>query len=135
MPNIAPALINMNRATLKIGTDNYEKSVSTARGVPTSPIGKFKGIGGNTSKVAGVADWLLNLTYAQDWKTENSLSQYALANHGLTKVVELVPETGGGTFTVTVLVVAGDFGGDADTTTTASVAWEIIDQPAYVAAA
>ena len=131
MAVIAPAIINMNRSTLKIGTDSYEKAVSSAKLVPATPVAKFKGIGGNTVKAAGVPDWTLVLTYAQDWTTVSSLSQYLVTNLGQTKVVELTPETGGQKATVTVLIIPGDMGGDVDTTTVASVTLEVIGQPVF----
>lgn len=133
MVSIAPAVINMNRSLLKVGADNYEKSVSKATLRPATPIAKFKGIGGNTEKAAGTPDWMLDLDYAQDWTTADSLSQYLVDELGTTKVIELTPESGGKKATVTVLIVPGDMGGVVDTTTTASVSLEVIGQPVFAA--
>ncbi len=129
MASIAPVIHNMNAATLKVGTDNYEKSVSSAKLTPTTPIGKWKGIDGSTTKTAGVPDWLLTLNLAQDWVTAASLAKYLSTNAGTTKAIELTPQTGGTKFAVTVLCVPTEVGGDVDATSVATIALEVIGQP------
>lgn len=129
MAVIAPAVHVMNAALLKIGTDNYEKGVSGAKLTPTTPIGKWQGIDGSTTKAAGIADWILTLDFAQDFVTANSISQYMLANQGTTKVVELTPQAAGKKFTVTVLCVPTEVGGTAGQTAVATVSLEVVGQP------
>lgn len=129
MASIAPAPIIMNNAILKIGTDNYEKAVSSAKLVPNTPMGKFQGIDGTWTIKAGTPSWELQLEFAQDWTTANSLSQYLATNAGLTKSIELTPETGGAKKTVTVTIIAGSVGGAGGTTTLDSVTLSVNGQP------
>lgn len=131
MVAIAPVPILMNNAVLKVGADNYEKSVSTAKLTPVTPVAKFKGISGDTVQSAGKPAWTLTLTFAQDWLTVNSLSKYLNANAGTTKTIELTPSTGSTKATVTALIIDGDMGGDVDATTLATVVLEIVGQPAF----
>ncbi|HEU5223928.1 MAG TPA: hypothetical protein VFU07_09670 [Candidatus Lumbricidophila sp.] len=129
MTVIAPVIISMSESTFKVGLDNYEQSVSSAKFVPTTPIASFTGIGGTTTSAAGAPTWVLTLTFAQDWLTANSLSNYLMDNKGTTKVVQLAPVGGGTAFDATVLIVASDIGGDANSLATASVTLTVIGAP------
>lgn len=129
MASIAPIIHNMNSALLKIGADNYEKSVSGAKLTPVTPIGKWKGIDGSTTKTAGVPDWTLTLNFAQDWVTATSLALYLSTNAGTTKPIELTPQATGKKFAVTVLCVVTEVGGEVDATSTASITLEVLGQP------
>lgn len=129
MASIAPVVHVMNSALLKIGTDNYEKSVSGAKLTPTTPIGKWKGIDGSTTKAAGIPDWILSIDLAQDWVTATSLALYLSTNAGTTKVIEFTPQATGKKFTVTVLCVPTEVGGSVDQTSVATIALEVIGQP------
>ena len=132
MAVIAPAVVVMTNATLKIGTtNNYETSVSTAALVPTTPTNTFKGIGGNVIPLAGIPAWKLNLTYVQDGKTVNSLHQYLLTNAGTTQTFVLIPAvgTGNSSYTFSAVIVPGQIGGDVDALLTASVSLDVVGQP------
>lgn len=132
MVNIAPAPFSMNRGLLKAPLNNYEASVSSAKIVATTTVSKFKGIDGSTVASASEPDNMLVLTFAQDWTTEDSLSQHLLDGHGTIEAWELTPEAGGVKAQVNVLLVQGDFGGDVDATAVATVNLQIIGQPVYV---
>lgn len=140
MATIAVAPIVLKDARLTIGVDNYEKHVSLARLVPNTQIPKQTWQGFTPATVATdsgtpVTDWTLELEYAQDWETVNSLSLYLLTNAGTSKTVKLQPNSGVGkkTFTVTVTIVPGPIGGAVSEYATASVSMPVTGQPASAA--
>lgn len=136
MPVINVAPVTWAKYGLKIGTDNYEKHVDSVTLTPTTPVSTFKGAGdGQVDKSAGKADWKLDLNYAQDWSTTNSLSIYLLNNIGQTKAVEFFPLGAGPKFAANVLIVPGAVGGKIDDSGTASVTLEIVGQPVFTAGA
>lgn len=117
----------LKNATLKIDTDNYEAAVAEVSFVPSIPTStvQFKGIDGTAySKTnQGASEWVCNITFAQDWKTSGSLSNYLLTNEGLTKTVEFVPAAGTAApkFTADLTIQPGQIGGAADQVLTATV--------------
>lgn len=121
---------------LTVEADDYARHVSTAQLVPTttqdritwhglSPDADFTEAGDPTTT------WVLNLTYAQDWNTADSLSQYLLDNAGQTKTIVLQPRAGSGqkTFTVEAVIVPGPVGGDYNTVQTGTVSLQVNGEP------
>lgn len=133
MPPIVLKPIVLNNITLLIGTDNYEASVNKARLVPTTPVVKWKGMTpGSTVNLAGEPEWVLELGFAQDHETANSMSQYLLTNVGQEKTIALKPQKGTvatATYTVKALILPGPVGGDLDTTAVGDVSLPVNGQP------
>lgn len=127
MAAVAVAPIVLKNATLKVAADNYESGVSEVSFVPSTAQTtlSFKGINGATHSETTTqgSTWVCNLTYAQDWETPTSLSNYLHANEGEEVAVEFVPEAGSGqpAFTATITVVPGQIGGPVDQVLTATV--------------
>ena len=97
--------------TLLIGTDGYKAAITSAELVPTTPTEVLRDIGGGATNISGPPEWTLNLKFAQDLKTANSLSQYLIANQGSKKTIVYTPQTGGKGFTITALILAAKVGG------------------------
>lgn len=140
MAQIAVAPIVLKDARLTVGTDNYEKHVKLARLTPNTTIDKKSWQGFTpttvvTDAATPVTDWTLELEYAQDWETLNSLSNYLLTNAGSQKTVKLQPLSGVGkkTFTVTVTIVPGPIGGPVNEYAEASVSMPVTGQPTTAA--
>ncbi len=140
MAQIAVAPIVLKDARLIVGTDNYEKHVSVVRLVPntTQPKQTWQGFTPTTvftDTGTPVTDWTLELEYAQDWETANSLSTYLLTNAGTSKTVKIQPQSGVGkkTFTVTVTIVPGPVGGPVGEFAAASVSMPVTGQPTTAA--
>ena len=136
MATIAVAPIVLKDARLTVGADNYEKHVNVARLTPNTSVSKqtWQGLTPTTTftdAATPVTDWTLELEYAQDWETANSLSQYLLTNAGTVKTVKLQPQSGVGkkTFTVSVTIVPGPIGGPVGEYMTASVSMPVEGQP------
>ncbi|WP_156122568.1 hypothetical protein [Microbacterium hominis] len=132
MANIAPTVINLNDVVLTIGSDNYELSVSKVELVPTTPTITWRGMSpAATYNVAGSPTWVLNLDFAQDFATANSLSNYTFANQGSIKTVTFKPKKGTSVtqFSIDVLIVATTIGGSVDTAATASASFTCNGQP------
>lgn len=122
---------------LTVEADDYARHVSTARLEPSTTAEKitWHGLSPDAEFSEGgtpETTWALNLTYAQDWDTDNSLSQYLLDNAGETKTVVLQPKAGSGqkTFTVDVVIAPGPIGGDYNTVQTGTVSLNVNGQPA-----
>jgi hypothetical protein len=134
MVNIAPKVLILNDIVLTIGADNYEASVKKCRLVPTTPVAKWKGMTpGSAVNVAGDPEWVMELGFAQDHETANSMSQYLQANTGTEKTVIIKPKKpASGTaplYTVKVLILPGPIGGDLDTVAEGDVSLPVNGQP------
>lgn len=128
MPDIANAAF-FPAGTILIGTDGYKAAIESAVLTPTTPTEVFRDIGGGISTVAGAPEWDLTLSFAQDLKTANSLTQYLITNQGNKKTVVYTPLATGKTFTVTVLIIAGAVGGPGNAVAKSSVKLLVDGQP------
>lgn len=129
MVNITPVPYMMTEATLKIETDNYEKTVDSVKLTPTTPTVIFSGIDGTQSGAVGDPTWMLGLGFAQDHITAASVSKYLLAHHGEIKTIEFTPQDGGDVYTVEVLCIPSEIGGDAGTLQKSTVSLPVVGQP------
>ena len=133
MANITPVPIVLNDIVLVIGTDNYEAAVSKAELVPNTPVTTWKGMTPTAVfPLPGSTEWVLNIEFAQDHATANSLSQYLQTNAGTQKSVTLKPKkpgTTGPTYTITATMLPGSIGGAVDAVAVASVSLPCIGQP------
>jgi hypothetical protein len=131
MPTIANAAYFVRTSKLEIVADDYTSAVSSVTLTPTVPNSEFKDIGGGVQSFVGSPTWQLDLTYAQDWATANSLSLKLMTDIGLTKVIKLTPVAGGKNVTVSAVIQPGAIGGTADGVATASVSLKITGQPVW----
>lgn len=115
--------------TLLIGTDGYKAAVTSAELVPTTPTEVLRDIGGGVTVISGPPEWTLNLNFAQDLKTANSLSQYLIANQGSKKTIVYTPQTGGKGFTITALILAAKVGGAANAAANSDITLPCDGQP------
>ncbi len=106
----------MGNATLTIDSNSYEGEVSAAVFTPTSSIQTWKGLTPAAVYTFPTnATWTLDLTYAQDFTTDDTLASYLLAHEGET-VADVVfePVAGGRSFTADITIVPGSIGGTVD---------------------
>lgn len=115
--------------TLLIATDGYKAAVTSAELVPTTPTEVLRDIGGGVTVISGAPEWTLNLNFAQDLKTTNSLSQYLIANQGTKKTIVYTPQTGGKGFTITALILAAKVGGAGGSVAKADITLPCDGQP------
>lgn len=137
MVAIAVAPFVLKDALFQVGTDNYESSVSSVKFTPQlSPV-TWQGLT-PASAFSDAANpvWTCTISYAQDWKTANSLAQYLLTNAGQQKVVVFKPQgatTGTPIFTATMIMVPGEIGGDVNTVQVSSVTMGVVGAPVKTA--
>lgn len=137
MATIAVQPIILNDVTLLIGADNYEASVSQVVFTPSSNIVRWKGMTPTSVfSFNTTAEWTVTLTYAQDWTTANSLSQYLATNEGkaiATKFKPKKPATGTApTVNATILISPGAIGGQIDSVAEATVTLGVSGKPTVV---
>lgn len=125
----------LNDVALTVGTDNYEAHVSKVTMTPSASIVKWKGlVPGGTFNFPTTADWTVELEYAQDWTTTNSLSKYLHDNEGTSKTLTFKPKKPvsgtSPTWTVTVYITPGSIGGEVDAVPTATVTLGASGKPA-----
>lgn len=112
----------MRDCLFQVDADNYEAHVSQVEFVPSSSVVRFKGLTPTSNHAFGTAsDWLCNLTYAQDWNTADSLSEYLHEHEGESIDVTFEPVNGGRSITATIIAMPGTIGGSVDAVATASV--------------
>lgn len=91
---------------------DYQKHVSAAAFTPKADVKTWTGLGANTVTDVGTATWTCDLTYAQDWETTASLSQFLMDHEGEKIDAIMEPITGEGSkFTATLTVTPGAIGG------------------------
>lgn len=135
MAAVAVTPFVLNDVTLKVDADNFEAALSAVEFVPSSSIVTFKGMTPTSVHTLGTtATWTCNLTFAQDWETVGSLSQYLLANEGNAVVAEFYPKAGGTGFTATIIVTPGAIGGPGDAIAVATVSLGVSGKPAVIVA-
>jgi hypothetical protein len=135
MPVIAVDPILMGSAKLTLGLDDYEGHVSSAAFIPgnNTPV-IWKGLTPTSVFSFGQkATWTLDLEYAQDWATANSLALFLLDNEGETVTAVLEPVDGGQGYTAEVIITPGAIGGAVDTVAVGSVSLGVKGKPAPVA--
>lgn len=138
MAKVTAAPFVLKDAVLTIGTDDYEAHVASVRFDPATNVVTFQSLtpaGAFTDTTSPT--WTATLTYAQDWKTANSLAQYLLANAGQKKTCVFKPQgitTGSPIFTVDLMIAPGPIGGDVNTVQTAQVTLGCVGAPVKTAA-
>lgn len=107
----------MGDATLTIGGTDYAGQVSAAVFTPTSSVVPWKGLDPDSGVTFPTAPtWSLDLTYAQDFTTDDTLAMYLLEHEGETiEDVVFAPIAGGRTFTADITIAPGSIGGAVDT--------------------
>lgn len=136
MPKLAVQPFVLKDVVLTIEVDDYARHVSSVQFVPTTntPQLTWQGLSPDAKfSEAGTPDtsWLANLSYAQDWETEDSLSEYLLEHAGETKTVMFQPKAGSGqrNFTADVTIVPGPIGGDVNTVQVGQVSLPVDGEP------
>lgn len=136
MSTIAVQPFQMGDCTFTVETDNYTAHVSQVEFTPSTTTTTWKGLTPSSIfQFAGRASWVCALSYAQDWTTEDSLSQYLHDHEGESVAVELVPVDGGPTVSATLTVVPGAIGGTVDQTAVATVSLPVSGKPVITPAA
>lgn len=133
MPQIAVAPFVLKDAVMSIGTDSYEKHLSSVQFLPDMQVVTWQGI----TPAAAFSDatspvWSCVLGFAQDWETTNSLSQYLLTNAGQQKSAVFQPKgavVGSPKFTATIIIAPGPIGGDVNTVQVGTVTLGVVGAP------
>lgn len=112
-------------------TDEFTSAVTSCALVPNAPVAQVADIGGGVASFVGANIWVAQITFNQDWKTANSLSQKLLTLHGSTQYVKYTPDNGGKVATFQVIVQAAQMGGAASSLHTATVNLQVINQPTF----
>lgn len=109
---------------LSVAGDDYAASSSTIELAPNTTIVTFKGLKPTSIHKRSVTDWVCNLTFAQDWTNDDSLSNFLFAHQGETvEDCTIKPQSGvGPSFTVDLTIAAGSVGGAVDSTAVSTVA-------------
>lgn len=107
----------MGNASLTIDGETYQDQVSAVVFTPTASIVTWKGLTPDAVfTFPTTATWTLDLTYAQDFTTDDTLAMFLLEHEGETiENVVFAPVTGGRTFTADITIAPGSIGGAVDT--------------------
>lgn len=128
----------MGNSSIKIGGtsgNNYEGAVSSVEIQPSAGTVNFKGLAPSAVfTYATSPTWALALTFAQDWDTTNSLSNFLFDNQGKTVQIDVFPTAGTGKkgFSQQVLIQPGSIGGAVDSVAVTTVTLGIIGVPTRI---
>ena len=136
MSQIEVKPIVLRDVLLNIAADDYEKHVSGVTITPTTGSVVWNGLSPDASfNFPTSTTWALQLDYAQDWDTTNSLSRYLFDHEGDKVTMTFEPERGGVGWEVDVFIVPGAIGGQVNAVATASVTLGVVGRPTPVPAA
>lgn len=134
MAQVSVSPFMMSNASFKVAADNYEASVSSVEFAPTSAQATWKGLTPESVfTFAQSPTWVANVTFSQDWETEDSLSRYLFDHSGESIAVEFSPVKGGATIYATVIIVPGSIGGAVDAVAASTVALGVVGKPSFTA--
>lgn len=125
----------LKNVVAEIGTDDFRKHLSKVELTPSSSATSWTGLGLNTHTDQSTATWAANLTYVQDWDTEDSLSRFLFENEGAEVDFTFRPCDGvGPSFTAKLIVIPGAIGGTVNAYAETSVTLGVNGRPELVAA-
>lgn len=113
MAQIDVAPVAQKNLQLTVGTDTYEKHVSSVQWTPASSTIEWRG-GTPDAVFTDVSSptWTANLTLVQDWETEDSLCNFLLDHAGEQVLVKYKPQVDGDfEITATVTITPPAIGG------------------------
>ena len=135
MAQIAVQPIYLKDVVLTVDGDTYEKHVSGVTFTPSVTSATWKGLEPTAVFTnVGSSTWMIDLAYAQDWETADSLSAYLFDNEGAEITLSFVPVTGGGTWSATVIIVPGAVGGAVDSYAVSTVSLPVQGRPTFTPA-
>jgi len=137
MPNIQVAPLVLKDVLMQLGDNNYETALSAAQFVPTASSVSWQGLTPASSFTdVSSATWAAALTFAQDWDTPLSLSEFLFDNEGKTIPASFRPRNGRGSrFTTSLVITPGAIGGTVNTFNEATVNLGCTGKPVRVPAA
>jgi hypothetical protein len=122
MTQITPKPLYLKDVTLKIGDDNYEKTISGCTFTPTSTAATWTGLTPTASfSEQSTPTWVCGLDYVQDWESADSLARYLHDHAGQQVDAAFEPRAGGPAVTAKLTLVPGPIGGPGGAFATASV--------------
>lgn len=125
----------MKNAIIELGDvpDDFAKAVSSAVLTPAGGTVPFKGLKPDaTFTFPQSPTYTLDLTYAQDWSAETSLSRYLFDHQGEIVSCTLNPDddiAGSTSWALEVAISPGAVGGAVDTVATATVSLGVVGTP------
>lgn len=123
MVSIAVAPLVMKDVTLTIGSNGYEKHVSSVTFTPKASTISWQGLT-PSAKFTDVtaAEWTCVIEFVQDWETTNSLSKYLFANEGSSVSATFKPKQAGApSFAANLSITPGAIGGKVNAYATTQV--------------
>lgn len=134
-------IVNINTkvlrdAVVQIGDNEFQTSISNITMTPTAASITWSGVGGNTVTDTSSATWAAAITFAQDFETPNSLSQFLFDNEGATFPFYFRPRSGVGlAYTGTVTITPGAIGGAVNTINESTVTLGLSGRPTAISGA
>jgi hypothetical protein len=119
----------MANATLTLGANSHQASVSSAALTPSASVVTFKGLTPTAVFSAGTSStWTLDLSFAQSLST-NDLLLYLFDNELNEVAFTLAPVAGGVTWSGTVIINAAAIGGAVDQYGTSTISLGVKGKP------
>jgi hypothetical protein len=135
MPAIAVAPFVLKDAVFLVGADNYEAHVSQVEFTPSVNTLSWQGLTPSASFTdSSSPSWSATLSYAQDWTTPNSLSQYLFNHQNETVSATFTTNDGAGSWHANLIVAPGAVGGSVNAYAVATTTLGISGQPTFTPA-
>lgn len=137
MVQVAHTPLVLKDMLMSLGDNSYEKAISGAVFTPTAATISWQGGTPDSSFTdTGRATWVCALTYAQDWDTVGSLSEYLFDSEGAVVPALFRPKNGkGSSFSATLVITPGSIGGTTNSVAEATVNLGVQGKPVRIPAA
>lgn len=120
----------MKESVFSVAADDFAAEITSVAFTPSSSVATWKGL--KPSSVfteASSPTWTCDLTYAQDWDTPTSISNYLFENQGARVEVTFKPKAGGRAWTATIIITPGAIGGAIDSHVSSTVSLGVQGAP------
>lgn len=137
MVQIAVKPIVLKDVLLQIGDNNYETACSSVVFTPNNTQLTWQGLTPASSFTdVSSSTWTVAITFAQDWDTPQSLSEYLFDNEGITVPAYFRPKNGSGSsFSSSIVLTPGAIGGVVNTFNESTVTLGAKGKPTRIPAA
>lgn len=124
--------VALKTAQFLVEADDFADHVSQVQLDPSTSATSWRSINGKVRRDQNTAEWSCTVGLAQDMDPDGLL-RYLLDNEGQTKTVEFVPEDGGPSILVDLVIAPATIGGSADGNILASsVSLAVDGRPQFV---
>jgi hypothetical protein len=132
VPTIAVAPFVLKDVQFEVAAHEYKKNVSQVEFQPSTSSVTWQGLSPDASfSDQSAPTWACAISYAQDWTTPDSFSQYLMAHAGEKVPATFKTNNGAGSFAATLILGPGPIGGTVNSVGVGTVTLGVDGAPVF----